>query len=305
MPLFLVSLLTSSIIFNHPQKKSSNYTFNPPSTMSKVWFITGCSRGLGLAIAEAALKNGGSVIATARKPEQLADLTERYGHDRVLPVALDVTDNDQVIQAVNTGHEKFGRIDVVINNAGYATTASVEDIDIQNFRAQVDANLFGVVYVSKAVLPILRRQKSGHIFQVSSIGGPVGVPGLSAYQSAKWAVGGFSTALAQEVAPFGVKVTVLEPGGIRTDFAGASMEIPPVSEPYQSTVGSFADKLRAYSGNQPSIPSKVADIIIRVLGEKEPPLRLLIGSDAVECAGEAGKAIAISDEAWRELSISV
>lgn len=133
----------------------------------KVWFITGSSRGLGLAVAEAALNNGDSVNATARKPEQLAGLVEKYGADRVLPVALDVTNNDQAIAAVNNGHEKFGRIDIVVNNAGYANTASVEDIDIEDFRKQVDANLFGVVYVTKAVVPIMRQQKSGHIFQIS------------------------------------------------------------------------------------------------------------------------------------------
>lgn len=272
--------------------------------MAKVWFITGCSRGLGLAVAEAALKAGGSVIATARKPDQLAGLTEKYGCDRVFPIALDATNNDQVIQAVKAGHEKFGRIDIVVNNAGYANTAAVEDIDIRDFRAQVDANLFGVVYVSKAVLPVLRQQKSGHIFQVSSIGGRIGAPGLSAYQCSKWAVGGFSTVLAQEVAPLGIKVTVLEPGGMKTDWAGSSMQIPEVSEPYKSTVGSFAEFLRKFSGNEPSLPSKVADIILNVSSEKEPPLRLLIGPDAVGYAAKAAEALAASDKKWHGLSIS-
>ncbi|KAJ5289486.1 uncharacterized protein N7443_009739 [Penicillium atrosanguineum] len=272
--------------------------------MTKIWFITGSSRGLGLAIAEAALNNGDSVIATARKPEQLADLVKKFGNERVLPVALDVTDNNQVIQAVKFGHEKFGRIDVVVNNAGYANTAAIEDIDVEDFRAQVNANLMGVVYVSKAVLPILRAQKSGHIFQVSSIGGRIGAPGLSVYQSAKWAVGGFSTVLSQEVAPFDIKITVLEPGGIRTDWAGSSMKIPPVSEPYQTTVGAFAEFLRKTSGNEVSIPSKIADIVLQLLDENEPPLRLVIGSDAVEYARKATDALSASDQKWCELSIS-
>ncbi|KAJ5639466.1 Bcboa17 [Penicillium longicatenatum] len=272
--------------------------------MTRVWFITGSSRGLGRAIAEIALDNGDSVIATARKPEQLAELVEKYGNDRVLPVALDVTNNEQVLQAVKSGHEKFGRIDVVVNNAGYANTASIEDIDIDDFRTQVDANLMGVVYVSKAVIPILRQQRSGHIFQVSSVGGRVGIPGLSAYQCAKWAVGGFSTVLAQEVAPFGINVTVLEPGGIRTDWAGSSMQIPPVSEPYQATVGAFAAFLRQLSGTEISMPNKVADIVLKVLGEKEPPLRLLVGPDAVEHAGKAAEVLSASDRKWEELSIS-
>ncbi|KAJ5131818.1 Bcboa17 [Penicillium atrosanguineum] len=257
--------------------------------MTKIWFITGSSRGLGLAIAEAALNNGDSVIATARKPEQLTDLVKKFGNERVLPVALDVTDNNQVIQAVKFGHEKFGRIDVVVNNAGYANTAAIEDIDVEDFRAQVNANLMGVVYVSKAVLPILRAQKSGHIFQVSSIGGRIGAPGLSAYQSAKWAVGGFSTVMSQEVAPFDIKITVLEPG---------------VSEPYQTTVGAFAEFLRKTSGNEVSIPSKIADIVLQLLDENEPPLRLVIGSDAVEYARKATDALSASDQKWCELSIS-
>jgi NAD(P)-dependent dehydrogenase (short-subunit alcohol dehydrogenase family) len=271
----------------------------------KVWFITGSSRGLGLAIAEAALNNGDSVIATARKPEQLASLVDKFGPDRVLPVALDVTNNDQVIQAVKTGHEKFGQIDVVINNAGYANTAAVEDMDINDFRSQVDANLFGVVYVSKAVIPILRQQKTGgHIFQVSSLGGRLGSPGLSAYQCSKWAVGGFSTVLSREVAPLGIKVTVLEPGGIRTDWAGSSMQVPQVSEPYQQTVGSFVEYLRKSSGSEESIPSKIAVIILKLLDETDPPLRLIIGPNAVEYARYAGEALAASDEKWRELSLS-
>jgi NAD(P)-dependent dehydrogenase (short-subunit alcohol dehydrogenase family) len=272
--------------------------------MSKVWFITGSSRGLGLSIAKAALDSGASVIATARKPEQLNGLVEKYGRDKILPVALDVSNNEQVIQAVQAGHARFGRIDIVVNNAGYANTASVEDITIEDFRAQLDTNLMGVVYVSKAVLPILRQQRSGHIFQVSSVGGRVGVPGLSAYQSAKWAMGGFSTVLAQEVAPFGIKVTVLEPGGIRTDWAGSSMGVPPVSEPYQSTVGAFVETHLKHSGSEPSLPEKIADIVIKLTDEAEPPLRLLIGPDAVDYAGRAAEALAASDTQWRALSVT-
>jgi len=273
-------------------------------TMPRVWFITGSSRGLGLAIAKAALDAGDSVIATARKPEQVTGLVKSYSSERVLPLSLDVSNNEQVIKCVNAGHEKFSRIDVVVNNAGYANTASVEDIDVHDFRTQLNANFYGTVYVSKAVIPILRQQKSGHIFQISSIGGRVGTPGLSAYQSAKWAIGGFSTVLAQEVAPFGVKVTVVEPGSMKTDFAGSSMDIPEVSEPYQSTVGCFAQIIRQISGSELSIPSKVADIIIKVLEEDEPPLRLLVGADAVEYAGKTAEALAASDEKWRELSVS-
>lgn len=272
--------------------------------MPRTWLITGSSRGLGLAITEAALNAGNSVIATARKPEQLKGLVQKYGSNRVFPLALDVTNNNQVIDAVKAGHEKFGRVDVVINNAGYANTAAVEDMDIDDFRTQVDANFFGVIYVTKAVLPILRQQGSGHIIQISSLGGRLGVPGLSAYQSAKWAVGGFSTVLAQEVAPLGIKVIVLEPGGIRTDWAGLSMHIPEVSEPYKPTVGALAEMLRKMSGTEPSLPSKIAGIVLRLLEEKEPPLRILIGPDAVEYAGKRAEALATSDAQWRELSLA-
>ncbi|KAL4911365.1 hypothetical protein BDW74DRAFT_184736 [Aspergillus multicolor] len=270
----------------------------------KVWFITGSSRGLGLAVVQAALSNGDSVIATARNSNQLSHLVEQYGSDRVLPLALDVSDYNQVTAAVQSGHDRFGRIDYVINNAGYANIASVEDIDITDFQAQVDTNLMGVVYVSKAVIPILRQQKSGHIFQVSSIGGRIGRNGLSAYQCSKFAVGGFSTCLAQEVAPFGVKVTVLEPGGIKTDWSGSSMSIPPVSEPYQSTVGAFAKFARDYHGSEPSLPEKVAEIILKLTREAEPPLRLLVGPDAVMYGKNAAEELTASDEKWKEMSLS-
>lgn len=269
--------------------------------MSEIWFVTGASRGLGRAVVEAALAAGNSVIATARKPEQLEDLVAKHG-DRVLPLALDVTDNDAVLKAVRAGHDKFGRIDVVVNNAGYGDVAAVEDVTVESFRAQIDTNFLGVVYVTKAVLPILREQRRGHIFQISSVGGRVGAAGLSAYQSAKWAVGGFSTCLAQEVAPFGVKVTVLEPGGMRTDWAGSSMSILPVSEPYQQTVGQFAGFVRGYQA--PSDPRKVADLVVSLAGREDTPLRLLVGPDAVAAAGHAAEALAESDKKWRDVSLS-
>ncbi|KFY91017.1 hypothetical protein V500_04845 [Pseudogymnoascus sp. VKM F-4518 (FW-2643)] len=271
--------------------------------MSKVWFVTGSSRGLGLAIVEAALESGGLVIATARKPEQLQHLVEKYGA-RVFPVALDVTNNNDVLKAVNAGHEKFGRIDIVVNNAGYADTSSVEDANIDDFRAQIDANFYGTVYVSKAVIPILRQQGSGNIFQVSSVGGRLGFPGLAAYQSAKHAVGGFSSVLGQEVAPFGIKVTVLEPGGMATDWAGSSMKVPPISEPYQQTVGAIAEFLKSQSKDGPSKPAKVAEIILKLIDTKDPPTKLLIGPDAYLHATAAGDALRASDEKWEELGKS-
>jgi NAD(P)-dependent dehydrogenase (short-subunit alcohol dehydrogenase family) len=276
--------------------------------MSKVWFVTGSSRGLGRAVVTAALEAGDRVIATARKAASLDDLVARYG-ERVHPLALDVTDMEQVRRAVRKGREVFGRLDVVVNNAGYADLASIEDVTVDDFRAQIDTNFYGVVHVSKAVLPVLREQGSGHIFQVSSLGGRIGSAGLAAYQSAKWAVGGFSTVLAQEVASFGVKVTVLEPGGMRTDWAGSSMTVPPVSEPYRPTVGAFADMIRkadpeaarAHSAD----PARVARTVVELAGGQDVPLRLLLGRDAVQYASAAAEELAASDEKWRPVSESV
>jgi NAD(P)-dependent dehydrogenase (short-subunit alcohol dehydrogenase family) len=272
--------------------------------MSKVWFVTGSSRGLGREIVEAALNAGDSVVATARKPEQLNDLSEKFG-DRVLALALDVSDSAAVSKAVAAGHKAFGRYDVVVNNAGYGDTASIEDTTLESFEKQIATNFLGVVYVTKAVLPILREQGSGHIIQVSSVGGRVGSPGLSAYQSAKWAVGGFSTVLAQEVAPLGIKVTVLEPGGMKTDWAGSSMTVPPVSAPYEQTVGAFAKMLRGYSGQEPTDPAKVAQVVLKLANQEDVPVRLLLGSDAAQYAPAAAKALAESDQKWHDLSVSV
>jgi NAD(P)-dependent dehydrogenase (short-subunit alcohol dehydrogenase family) len=270
--------------------------------MSEVFLITGSSRGLGRAITEAALEAGHRVAATARRPEQLDDLAARYG-DQLATIALDVTDYDAATRAVQQTVETFGRLDVVVNNAGYADLASVEDMTIDAFRAQIDTNLLGVVNVTKAALPVLRRQGSGHIIQVSSLGGRIANAGLSAYQAAKFAVGGFSEALAQEVAPLGIKVTVLEPGGMRTDWAGSSMTIPPISEPYSQTVGALASIMHGGSGQEPAgDPAKVADVLLQVAAMDEPPLRLLLGSDAVTYAKAAAQARADADAAWRELS---
>jgi NAD(P)-dependent dehydrogenase (short-subunit alcohol dehydrogenase family) len=272
--------------------------------MSHVFFLTGSSRGLGRHVAEAALAAGHRVVATARQPERLAGLIARYGA-QVLPVELDVTDPAAAQAAVAAGVEAFGRLDVVVNNAGYANLAAVEDIALADFRAQVDANLFGVVNVTKAALPVLREQGSGHVIQVSSIGGRLATAGLSAYQAAKWAVGGFSEVLAREVGPLGIKVTVLEPGGMQTDWAGSSMRVPPISEPYQPTVGVMA-RMHAELGNAASLgdPAKVAQVVLAVAAMAEPPLRLILGSEAYAYAMAAAQARAESDAAWHDLTIS-
>ncbi|GFO62678.1 MULTISPECIES: SDR family NAD(P)-dependent oxidoreductase [Geomonas] len=274
------------------------------SKNTKVWLVTGSSRGLGRKVVEAALKAGYTVVATARKPEQLNDLAAEYG-ERLLPLALDVTDAEAVQATVTQAHKTFGRIDVVVNNAGYANTASVEDITLDDFTQQVQTNFFGVVYVSKAVVPIMREQGHGNIFQIASIGARLSGPGLTAYQSAKFAVRGFSLGLAQEVAPLGIKVTTIEPGGIRTDWAGASMNIPPVSPPYEQTVGAFAKMLRSMAGNESSDPAKIANAIIELANREDTPFEILMGADAVEYVANSDSAVSENDRKWHDFSVSV
>jgi NAD(P)-dependent dehydrogenase (short-subunit alcohol dehydrogenase family) len=190
--------------------------------MSKVWFITGSSRGLGRALTEAVLEAGHRVVATARRPEQLAEFVKTYG-ERIGTVKLDVTSPQDAESAVAAAINAFGRIDVVVNNAGYGFAGAFEEMSVDEFRGQIDTNFWGVVHVTRAVLPILRRQGAGLLIQITSSGGRMAVPGLSAYHAAKFAVEGFSEALAQEIKPLGLKLTIVEPGGFRTDWAGASM----------------------------------------------------------------------------------
>jgi NAD(P)-dependent dehydrogenase (short-subunit alcohol dehydrogenase family) len=271
--------------------------------MSQVWLITGSSRGLGRATAEAVLADGHELVATARNPAHLADVVKRYG-ERVCPVALDVTDERAAVRAVYAAVDVFGRLDVLVNNAGYGDVGSIEDTPPDDFRAQIETNLFGVVNVTRAALPIMREQASGRIIQISSIGGRLGSPGLSAYQAAKWGVEGFSEVLAREVEPLGIKVTIIEPGGFRTDWSGSSMTIRPSRREYEATVGAVAQFQRQYSGTQPGDPRKAAAVILRVAAMEEPPLRLLLGSDAVHIAEQTERARFESDRKWRALSVS-
>ncbi|WP_219837633.1 SDR family NAD(P)-dependent oxidoreductase [Paenibacillus sp. R14(2021)] len=277
---------------------------------NKTWFITGSSRGLGREIALAALKKGDSVVATAREPSSLGDLLSHYGK-KVLPIKLDVSNNNEVRAAVEEAFKYFGQIDVLVNNAGYANLASIEDISISDFQDQVATNFFGVVYTMKAVLPFMRDQQRGSIINISSIGGRFGNAGLSAYQSSKFAVNGFTEVLAQEVSSFGIKVTTLEPGGIATDWAGSSMNIPPISEPYQPIIGGTAKLLRNINSAAPeerigrlSDPAKVAGVVIQLAEMPEPPLHLLMGSSAFKIAQEGAKKLAESDKRFEELTKS-
>jgi NAD(P)-dependent dehydrogenase (short-subunit alcohol dehydrogenase family) len=268
------------------------------------WLITGSSRGFGRELATAALEAGDNVVATARHPEQLNDLAERFG-ERVRTLALDVTDPEAAEAAVRLAIEAFGSLDVVANNAGYANSAAIEDMPAEDFRAQIETNLFGVINVTRAALPIFREQRSGHFLQFSSIGGRVGgSPGLGAYQTAKFGVEGFSEVLNAEVTPLGVKVTIVEPGAFRTDWGGSSMSFHPVSPDYEQTVGRMNQFRRETEGTWPGDPARAARILIDVVNEPNPPLRLLLGAAAVESAEKSSIARAAEAAAWADISRS-
>jgi len=272
--------------------------------VSKTWLITGSSRGFGRSLTEAVLEAGDSVLATARQPEQLDDLVTRYG-ERVRPFALDVTDAGAAVRAVREATDAFGRLDVVVNNAGYANSAPIEEVAEDDFRAQIETNLFGVVNVTRAALPLFRAQRSGTFVQFSSIGGRVGgTPGLGAYQAAKFAVEGFSEVLANEVAPFGVRVIIVEPGAFRTDWQGSSMTRHAVGPDYEETIGAIHRYRDEHDGRQPGDPVRGAKVVVDVVGADNPPRRLLLGSDAVALALKAGEDRAVETERWAEVSRS-
>ena len=271
--------------------------------MSKTWLITGASRGLGRALAEAVLEAGDRLIATARDPASLAALEQRHG-EAVSVAALDVTDPAAAEAAVRLAVERFGGLDVLVNNAGYGDVGSVEDTALDDFRRQIEANLFGTIIVTKAAIPVMREQRRGHIIQVSSVGGRLGASGRAAYSAAKWGVEGFSEVLAQEMALIGVKVTIVEPGGFRTDFAGSSTSLKPGRPEYDAVVGAAARRQAEYDGRQPGDPRKAAQAILRLAAEAQPPLRLPLGSDALAAIAAADRGRLQMLEAWRDLSAS-
>jgi NAD(P)-dependent dehydrogenase (short-subunit alcohol dehydrogenase family) len=272
--------------------------------MARTWLITGSSRGLGRALTTAVLESGDRVVATARRPEQLDDLVNQYG-GLIRTARLDVIDRAAARDAVDAALSTFGRIDVVVNNAGYADSAPVEEVSDEDFRAQVEANFFGVVNVTKAVLPVMHRQRAGHIVQISSIGGRVGgSPGIAAYQASKFAVAGFSEALAAEVAPLGIEVTIVEPGAFRTDWAGSSMAIAPVGTDYEATVGAINYRRAGFDRSAPGDPARAARAIIEVVDIDDPPRRLLLGSDALTSAIAKSHEQIAEAERWADLSRS-
>ena len=272
--------------------------------MSKVWLVTGSASGLGRNIVEAVLASGDRLVATARDPRRLKDLVEKYG-DQVRTAPLDVADEDAAYAVVQVAVDAFGRLDVVVNNAGYGDIAPFEQVSSERFKALVDTNFYGVVNMTRAALPIMRKQKRGYILQISSVGSRLALPGSAAYHAAKWAVGGFTEALAQEVAPFGVKVCALEPGGMRTNWgARANKETPALLPDYEPSVGALAEMLKSLWGQENSDPAKVAQVVLRLAASDRLPAHLLLGSDAVRYAGEAEAPRAADAERWREISVS-
>lgn len=269
--------------------------------MTKTWLITGSSRGLGRALGEAVLETGDNVLATARDPRQLFDMVEGRAA-RIVTAQLDVTDPKQAAAAVEKAIEHFGALDVLVNNAGYGDIGSVEDTSLEDFRSQIETNLLGTIIVTKAAIPHMRTRRSGHIIQFSSVGGRIGAPGRAAYSAAKWGVEGFSEVLAQEMALIGVRVTIIEPGGFRTDFAGRSTSLNPGRPEYDSVVGNAARMQMAFDGRQPGDPCKAAATIIELANMDEPPLRLPLGRDAVATITKSDMRRLEDLERWRYLS---
>jgi NAD(P)-dependent dehydrogenase (short-subunit alcohol dehydrogenase family) len=270
----------------------------------KTWLITGSGNGLGRNIAEAALEAGDNVVAGARRTEELASLVAQYG-ERVKPVTLEVREEIAAKAAVQLAIDTFGRLDVLVNNAGFGKIAPFEQISAEEFQAIVDTCLYGVIYTTRAAIPVMRKQKSGHIFQVSSVGGRIAYGGNTPYHAAKWAVGGFSEALAMEVAPFGVKVCTLEPGGIRTNWARrAGQNAPDLLPDYEASVGSMIKLLRSHEERSESDPRKIADVIVKLANSDTVPVHLILGVDAAERVHRAEAARTSEAEKWRHLTVS-
>ena len=272
--------------------------------MAKIWLITGSGNGLGRDIANAALAAGDSVVAGARRTEELAPLVAQYG-DRVKAVTLEVRDETAAKQAVQLAVDSFGRLDVLVNNAGYGQFAPFEQMSAEDFQAVVDTCFYGVVYTTRAAIPVMRKQRSGHIFQVSSVGGRMALAGNTPYHAAKWAVGGFSDALAMEVAPFGVKLCTLEPGGIRTNWARrAGQNTPDLLPDYEASVGSIIKLLRGLEGRSEGDPRKIADVIVQLANSDEVPVRLILGVDAEQRVQQTEAARAKEAKKWRHFTVS-
>lgn len=271
--------------------------------MSKVWLITGCSTGFGRELATNALHAGHKVIVTARKTDDIKDIVEGFPQTS-LAVTLDVTKPEDIKSAVEGSLEKFGRIDVLVNNAGIGYFGAVEESEEEEVRRMFDINFFGLANMTKEVLPIMRKQRSGHIVNIASIGGLVSFPAVGFYNATKYAVDGLSESLAKECAPLGIKVTVIAPSGFRTDWAGRSANNSKiVIDDYATTAGQNKSNIRGNSGNQPGDPVRAAKAIIKAVESENPPLRLLLGAGAMK--GARNKIIELQRDfdAWEETTL--
>src|SRR3712207_2358884 len=266
----------------------------------RTWFITGASRGFGKEWSIAALERGDSVAATARDTSSLDDLVEQFG-DRVLPIRLDVDDRDAVLAAVAQAHEHFGRLDVVVNNAGYGQFGMIEEISEAEARAQFETNVFGALWITQAALPYLREQGSGHILQVSSIGGISAFPNIGIYNASKWALEAFSQALAAEVADFGIKVTLIEPGGYATDWGGASAKHATANPAYDEFRAKAAEQRKARVGT-PGDPVATRDAVLQLVDAEQPPLRVFFGDGPLAIATRDYESRLAEWRAWESLS---
>jgi len=271
--------------------------------MTKIWFITGSSRGLGRSLTEAVLAKGDKVAATARKPEQLKDLADKYP-GQLFPVQLDVTNKAQIVTAVESTIAHFGRIDVLVNNAGFGIIGAAEAFTDEQVRSQLETNLYAPIEITRVVLPYMRKQRSGRILQISSVGGRVGNAGLTMYQAAKFGLGGFSEALSKEVADLGIHVTCVEPGGFRTDWAGDSMTYAPSVEGYESTVDARVGFFQSGKFVPVGDPDKAAKVMVELVDHPEPPTHLVLGSEAIALLKNADSLRSAEMEKWMPVSLS-
>jgi NAD(P)-dependent dehydrogenase (short-subunit alcohol dehydrogenase family) len=271
--------------------------------MKKVWFITGSSSGLGRSLTNEVLLAGDIVVATARDLRKNEDLVKRFG-DQVLVLQLDVRDNKLIHQAVEKTVEKFGRIDVLVNNAGFGITGATEAFTLEQVQDQFATNLLGPIEICRAVLPIMRKQRFGKIFNISSIGGRVTSIGLAIYQSAKFGLSGFSEALSKEVAPLGIKVTAVEPGGIQTNWGGSSMTFAPHVEGYEDTVDTRVAFFQNGQFVAKSDPQKIARVLIDMAEESDPPVHLVLGSDAVAVLDQTNTTRMEELQKWMPITLS-
>jgi NADP-dependent 3-hydroxy acid dehydrogenase YdfG len=272
----------------------------------KVWFITGCTSGFGSILCRQLLERGESVVATARKPELLDELKKlSQKPDQLLTLKLDVTNNEDIKLAVNHAIEKFGRIDVLINNAGFGHVGALEEITENDIRRSFDTNVFGLIEVTRAVLPTMRNQQSGYILNLSSVAGIAAIPGAGIYAATKFAVEGLSEALAAEIAPFNIKLTLIEPGAFRTQFANGSLKTAIPMKEYDGILDNTRKLYQTIGGNQPGDPDKAAKIMIELVDHPTPPLRLVLGGIALKRARDKMERFSKEMMDWEKTSSNV